>query len=674
MRVDFDGNGWDFTPAISLIHSFSLNGQNDNGHNEAHEDLKHVSDRRLHSSSSDKVGGLGGNLGDFATIWKYLGCPADPLHENGNVKGVRWRDELDGADLADNDEKENCNGFSTLTKQQRKKLRRQERRSLQAAAKSPEKVTQPNDSNEDEDYDGVAELSRQQRKKLRRRERQALSAAARNEDTTSKDAKTESAKENRDYKELSAVEKKEAQKRWSKERGESLEKAVAVGNLASDSSKDGSGGENNERLVLVGLSRTQRKIAWRKGLDASTSQGATLYSSDEILENEIGDRYVLAGLTKKQRKKARRRAHIKLLKTSSTNGGAAVPEVSDSELEAEKKESRTPNRKLIIHNMLDRPLPSDDEARTGISMLKRPILEAKPPPSSEKIAYARAAAKKAQLTTMLHTKFQTERPYMKGSRLHTLPNPLNPEGIHIFIDASNILIGFHDALKMARSLPFAHRIKRQTLSFHSLSLILTRGRPTAKRVVVGSDNLPEMAEAKLIGYETCILDRVHKAKELTPRQRRFANPKSNSNPNGNNAKNGSASAQSAGSGSETTAAVPPPPQQQQLFAPEKWVEQAVDEILHLKMMESVVDAAEPSTMVLATGDAAAAEYSGGFLMMVERALGKGWRVELTCWRRNCSWAYRRKEFRERWGERFKIVELDDFVEVLLVSEGLAGVA
>lgn len=214
------------------------------------------------------------------------------------------------------------------------------------------------------------------------------------------------------------------------------------------------------------------------------------------------------------------------------------------------------------------------------------------------------------------------------------------------------MIGFHDALKMARGQNIAHRIRRQPLSFHNLSLILERGRPTAKLIVVGSDKFPAMVEAKQIGYETNILDRVHKAKELTPRQKRYSNSNGNSGPGGGQS--------GTGSGSETTAAVQ--------YAPEKWVEQAVDEILHLKMMESVVDAEEPSTMVLATGDAAEAEYSGGFLKMVERALGKGWKIELASFKHNTSGAYKRRDFRQKWGERFKIVELDDFVEVLLGNE------
>ena len=204
------------------------------------------------------------------------------------------------------------------------------------------------------------------------------------------------------------------------------------------------------------------------------------------------------------------------------------------------------------------------------------------------------------------------------------------------------MIGLHDSLKIARGMSLSSRIRRQPISFHNLSIVLERGRPTAKRVLVGSDNFPAIQEAKLLGYETNILDRVHKAKELTPRQRRFHNA------------NGATS-----SGSETTAA---------MYAPEKWVEQAVDEILHLKILESVVDAEQPSTIVLATGDAAEAEYSQGFLKMVERALGKGWKVEVCSFKKNISGAYRKKEFRARWGLMFKIIEMDDFVEELVGVE------
>ncbi|KAI6952975.1 hypothetical protein KC321_g17252 [Hortaea werneckii] len=115
----------------------------------------------------------------------------------------------------------------------------------------------------------------------------------------------------------------------------------------------------------------------------------------------------------------------------------------------------------------------------------------------------------------------------------------------------------------------------------------------------------------------------------------------------------------ATSGSETTASSAPQ------YAPAKMIEQGVDEILHLKMLESVVDTEVPSTIVLATGDAAQAEYSSGFMAMVERALKKGWKVELVSWSKNISLMYSRKEWTQTWGDRFKIIYLDDYAEELL---------
>lgn len=197
---------------------------------------------------------------------------------------------------------------------------------------------------------------------------------------------------------------------------------------------------------------------------------------------------------------------------------------------------------------------------------------------------------------------------------------------------------------ISRGFSIKSRIRRQPLSFPNLSLVLERGRPTAKRVLVGSDNFPAVMEAKSIGYETNILERVQKAKELTPRQKKY----------GKSSINNKYLVQS--SGSETATGI---------YAPEKWVEQAVDEVLHLKILESIVDAKVPSTIVLATGDAAEAEYSQGFLKMVERALEKGWMVELVSFRHNTSMAYRKKDFRNNWRDQFMIIELDEFVEELL---------
>ncbi|KAB8234059.1 NYN domain-containing protein [Aspergillus alliaceus] len=213
--------------------------------------------------------------------------------------------------------------------------------------------------------------------------------------------------------------------------------------------------------------------------------------------------------------------------------------------------------------------------------------------------------------------------------------------IHVFVDMSNIMVGYHDSMKVSRNIPVKTRIRRLPLSFQNFSLVLERGRPTAKRVLVGSDRFAAIDEGEKLGYETNILDRVHKVKQPTRRQLKFR-------------KNPRTGAQDGGSGSETNDA-----------PGERWVEQGVDEILHLKILESLLDTDEPATIVLATGDAAEAEFSGGFMKMVERALRRGWTVELVSFSQVTSFAYRKKEFRSKWGNQFKMIALDGYIEELL---------
>jgi hypothetical protein len=95
-------------------------------------------------------------------------------------------------------------------------------------------------------------------------------------------------------------------------------------------------------------------------------------------------------------------------------------------------------------------------------------------------------------------------------------------------------------------------------------------------------------------------------------------------------------------------------------------EQGVDELLHLKIMQSIVDhQKQPGTIVLATGDAAEAEFSDGFKKNAERALENGWNVELVAWKKGISSSWRDPQFTHKWGERFRIIELDVYSEELL---------
>ena len=246
----------------------------------------------------------------------------------------------------------------------------------------------------------------------------------------------------------------------------------------------------------------------------------------------------------------------------------------------------------------------------------------------------------------------------------------DPKGIHVFVDASNIFIGFNDQLKRARNIPQHFHVPPVNLSFDALALLMERRRPVAKRVLAGSTpRLPAFDKAEAVGYECSLLEKVYKARELTERQIYFKErdeayrqsrkgAKAPAVKNSAVATNGAhhRSGSGSGSGSETTA-----PQ----YAPAKMIEQGVDEILHLKILESIVDTDEPSTMVLATGDAAQAEYSKGFMAMAERALKKGWRVELVSWSKNISMMYTKKDWIDRWGAMFRIIYLDDYAEELL---------
>ena len=60
-------------------------------------------------------------------------------------------------------------------------------------------------------------------------------------------------------------------------------------------------------------------------------------------------------------------------------------------------------------------------------------------------------------------------------------------------------------------------------------------------------------------------------------------------------------------------------------------EQGVDEILHMKIANAIIDFDPPQTLVVATGDGRVSEFGTGFVTQIRRALGKGWNVEVWSW-------------------------------------------
>jgi hypothetical protein len=269
---------------------------------------------------------------------------------------------------------------------------------------------------------------------------------------------------------------------------------------------------------------------------------------------------------------------------------------------------------------------------------------------SQPLVIREASERNIALRLKLIRDFGTERRWLASPV--PLANHTSPQngGVHVFIDFSNIWVGFMDIITKTRQQYPQHNIPHSKLDFGSFVLLLERGRPVAKRILAGSSpHLPAFDTAKAIGYEMNVLDKVFKARELTERQRRFR---------ATNSANASEAETPQGTVTAASAA----------YANEKWVEQGVDEILHLKMLESIVDADDfggPGTMVLATGDAAEAEYSAGFFKMVERALKKGWSVELMGWSKAISMVYRRQQASGVFGDQFRVVEMDAYTEYLL---------
>ncbi|KAL2132871.1 hypothetical protein VTI74DRAFT_3217 [Chaetomium olivicolor] len=221
--------------------------------------------------------------------------------------------------------------------------------------------------------------------------------------------------------------------------------------------------------------------------------------------------------------------------------------------------------------------------------------------------------------------------------------------LHIFVDLSNIIIGFYDSMKESRGMSVNRRVLAPAFSFKNFDTVLTRDRNVAKRIVAGSmtnsysKRWPSyMLQAQELQYEMNILERV--PKPASPVRKRKV-------------KAGARDSEHAASGADTSG-------EDCFMGPMKKGEQGVDELLHLKILQSVLDTTHPATMVLATGDAASAQYSDGFKKNVERALTLGWNVELYGWGRNISTAWREPEFVKQWATQFKIIELDQFCEEL----------
>ena len=144
---------WDFGPVFDLIRSLSISsGDTTHQKKDSSDTGSNPPERTTNPAVASVHDQSQTQLGNFDKIWQYLG---QPLHlppptvttrpssdfidiwdgqtasEPRTLKVVRWQDDVDCANLADNDENNGIADLSKLTKQQRKKARRKQRQAEQ---------------------------------------------------------------------------------------------------------------------------------------------------------------------------------------------------------------------------------------------------------------------------------------------------------------------------------------------------------------------------------------------------------------------------------------------------------------------------------------------------------------------------------------------------------------
>lgn len=183
------------------------------------------------------------------------------------------------------------------------------------------------------------------------------------------------------------------------------------------------------------------------------------------------------------------------------------------------------------------------------------------------------------------------------------------------------------------------------MEYDNLFTILERGRNVARRVLVASSPLyQKLDKAEEAGYEVSILERVGRQQRLESSMYDAITASSDTSiaTSTSSISTGSVGHQASGPGKGGK-------------------EQCVDELLHLKILESLLEYNAPATLVLASGDGKDAEYfQGGFHKCILMALERGWKVEVISWKQQLSGNFLERDFMSKWEGKYHVVLLDWF--------------
>jgi hypothetical protein len=253
-----------------------------------------------------------------------------------------------------------------------------------------------------------------------------------------------------------------------------------------------------------------------------------------------------------------------------------------------------------------------------------------------------------------------------------------PIDIAASVRSSNIHHGMIDTL-VSHPLPNLSRNTKKILNIPIMSLLMTRGRRIAKdgmHLVASSPLDQSLDTAVKLGWRCCVLKRVA-VDSITSSESEGERVGKKA---GKNSRKSlvipQPSASETDEATRTTDAeeIELPNLNDPSITSRRMREQAVDELLHLQILQTLLWAPRAGTLILGTGDAKGGQFNDlGFLGCVKMAVEKGWKVELWSWKKGMSRMWREEAKRMGWSRRqFRIWDFDEWVEEVVMERERSG--